>query len=161
MMLTHGPYQPTPDSKTWDPKALGEKVNHRPEHFCDMVEYMDKLVGKLVARLDAYGLRENTLIVFLGDNGTAAGTRSQMGDLTVIGKKGRSVSAGMHVPLIVNWPGKVTPGIVCGDLVDTTDFLPTLGAAADVPLPAEVKIDGHSFLPQLHGEAGTSREWIY
>ncbi len=49
MMLTHGPYQPTPDSKTWDPKAQGEKVNQRPEHFGDMVQYMDKLIGRLVA----------------------------------------------------------------------------------------------------------------
>jgi len=48
MMLTHGPYQPTPDSKTWDPQAQGEEVNRRPEHFADMVTYMDKLIGKLV-----------------------------------------------------------------------------------------------------------------
>ena len=61
MILTHAPYQPTPDSKTWDPKAIGEKVNRKPEHFGDMVAYMDKLVGRLVARLDELGIRENTL----------------------------------------------------------------------------------------------------
>lgn len=161
MMLTHGPYQPTPDSKTWDPKAIGEQVNRRPEHFGDMVEYMDKLTGKLVARLDTLGLRENTLIVFLGDNGTAAGTTSRMGERTVMGRKGRTISAGMHVPLIVNWPGKVAAGKVSGDLVDTTDFLPTLCAASGVALPENVKLDGRSFFPQLRGEAGAPREWIY
>ena len=62
MMLTHAPYQPTPDSPDWDPKAQGEQVNTAPKHFGDMVAYMDKLIGKLVARLDALGIRDNTLL---------------------------------------------------------------------------------------------------
>ena len=47
MMLTHGPYMPTPDSKDWDPKAMGESGSKDPQHFADMVQYMDKLIGKL------------------------------------------------------------------------------------------------------------------
>jgi len=70
MMLTHPPYQPTPDSQTWDPTARGETVNRRPEHFADMVAYLDKLIGKVVGQLDALGLRTNTLVMFLGDNNT-------------------------------------------------------------------------------------------
>ena len=80
MMLTHAPYQPTPDSRDWDPKALGEQVNTDAKHFADMVAYMDKLIGRLVARLDELGIRDNTLLVFVGDNGTGRGTRSMMGD---------------------------------------------------------------------------------
>ena len=80
MMLTHGPYQPTPDSPDWDPKAIGrEGQSATPKHFADMVAYMDKLIGKLVAKLDELGLRDNTLVLFLGDNGTGAGTRSHDG----------------------------------------------------------------------------------
>jgi len=161
MMLTHGPYQPTPDSQSWDPKAVGEKVNQRPEHFRDMVEYMDKLIGRLMARLDALGLRENTLVMFLGDNGTGRGTPSQMGERTVVGGKGRTVRTGMHVPLIVNWPGTVVAGQVHDDLIDSTDILPTLCAAAGVTVPADLTLDGRSFLPQLRGEPGRPREWIY
>ena len=161
MMLTHDPYQPTPDSKAWDPKAQGEQVNRAAAHFGDMVAYMDKLIGKLLTKLDEHGLRENTLVLFLGDNGTGAGTRSMMGERPVIGKKGRTVDAGMHVPLIANWPGRIGKGTVCGDLVDTTDFLPTICAAGGVKIAGPEKLDGRSFYPQLRGEKGQPREWIY
>ena len=161
MMLTHDPYQPTPDSKDWDPKAIGEGVNQAPAHFGDMVAYMDKLIGKLLTKLDEQGLRENTLVLFLGDNGTGRGTRSEMGGRVVIGRKGSTVDAGMHVPLIANWPGRIAKGSVCSDLVDTTDFLPTICEASSVKIPEPEKLDGRSFLPQLLGEKGRPRDWIY
>lgn len=161
MMLTHAPYQATPDSADWDPKAQGEQVNVKAEHFADMVAYMDKLIGKLVAKLDALGIRDNTLLLFVGDNGTGKGTRSMMGETLVIGGKGTTTTAGMHVPLIANWPGKLAAGKVCSDLVDSTDFLPTLLEAAGVPLPPDAKLDGRSFLPQLRGEKGQPRQWLY
>jgi arylsulfatase A len=67
----------------------------------------------------------------------------------------------MHVPLIANWPGNIAPGIVCSDLVDSTDFLPTLLEAAGQPVPSGLKLDGRSFLPQLRGLRGQPRDWIY
>ena len=161
MILTHAPYQPTPDSGTWDPGAKGEAVNQAKAHFGDMVAYMDKLVGQLVEQLGELGLRKDTLILFTGDNGTGKGTRSMIGGREVIGGKGSTTAAGMHVPLIANWPGRVVAGNVCSDLVDTTDFLPTLLEAARAPPPDGVKLDGRSFLPQLRGERGRRREWIY
>ena len=161
MMLTHAPYQPTPDGNTWDPKAVGEQVNRDEKHFGDMVEYMDKLIGKVVARLDELGLRDNTLLLFLGDNGTGRGTRSMMGERVVIGGKGTTTIAGMHVPLIANWPGRVVSGTVCSDLVDSTDFLPTLLEAGGEKVPSGLNLDGRSFFPQLRGEKGHPRDWIY
>jgi arylsulfatase A len=161
MILTHGPYQPTPDSPDWDPKAIGEEVNINKAHFADMVAYMDKLIGKLLADLDTLGLRERTLLIFLGDNGTGAGTRSMMGEVEVRGGKGSTTAAGMRVPLIASWPGTLARGRVCSDLVDSTDFLPTLCEAAGITIPADLAIDGRSFLPQLRGEPGNPREWIY
>src|SRR5262245_55330997 len=65
----------------------------------------------------------------------------------------------MHVPLIANWPKTIQAGKVCEDLVDSTDFLPTMAAAAGAAIPE--KLDGRSFLPQLKGEKGEPREWIY
>jgi arylsulfatase A len=159
MMLTHGPYQATPDSKAWDPKARGESVNVAREHFGDMVTYMDKLVGKLVAKLDALGIRENTLVLFVGDNGTGRGTRSRMAGREVIGGKGTTTDAGMHVPLIASWPGYIPAATLSDDLVDSTDFLPTLLETAG--LPPRAGLDGRSFLPQLRGEKGKPRFWIY
>ncbi|MEW6305189.1 MAG: sulfatase-like hydrolase/transferase [Verrucomicrobiota bacterium] len=161
MMLTHGPYQPAPGSPDWDPKAIGENVNKADKNFRYMVEYMDKMVGRMVAKLDELGIRNNTLLVFIGDNGTGRGTRSMLGDKVYIGGKGMTTDAGMHVPCIASWPGKIQSGKVCHDLVDSTDFLPTLCEAAGVKVPAELKIDGRSFFPQLLGQKGNPREWIY
>ncbi|QOV90049.1 sulfatase-like hydrolase/transferase [Humisphaera borealis] len=161
MMLTHDPFQPTPDSKDWDPGRTGEKDGKSPAHFGDMVAYMDKLIGKLVARLDELKIRDNTLILFVGDNGTSPAITSMMGDRKVQGGKGKSTAAGMHVPLIASWPAGIARGTVCDDLIDTTDFLPTLLSAAGVAPPRDLTLDGTSFLPQLRGEPGTPRQWVY
>jgi arylsulfatase A len=67
----------------------------------------------------------------------------------------------MHVPLIANWPGKVAAGKVSQDLVDTTDFLPTICEAAGVKVRDDLRIDGRSLFPQLVGEKGQPREWYY
>jgi arylsulfatase A len=151
MILTHNPFQPTPDSPNWDPAAMGENVHRDNKHFADMTAYMDKLIGRLVAKLDELGLRENTLVMFLGDNGTNTGITSQFRGQPYKGGKGTSTARGTHVPLIANWPGKVPAGRVNGDLIASTDFLPTLCAVAGVPLPASLPPDGRSFLPQLMG----------
>ena len=160
MILTHDPWQPTPDSPDWDPKAMGEMVNLDVKHFADNTAYMDKLIGKLIARLDELCLRENTLILFLGDNGTGQGVTSQMGARTVHGGKGSITSAGMHVPLIANWKGAITEGKVNKDIIDITDFLPTLCDAVAVKLPAELKV-APAFGPSTRGEKGKPREWMY
>jgi len=161
MILTHAPFQPTPDSADWDLKAIGETVNNHPKHFSDMVSYADKMVGRVVAALERHGLRERTLIIFTGDNGTGGGITSRMGDATVKGGKGTTRHTGMHVPLIASWPGVIPAGRVSRDLVDSTDFLPAICEAAKVPVPAGLALDGRSFFPQLRGEKGEPREWIY
>lgn len=162
MMLTHSPYDATPDSEDYiDSKARKGKAKGPSGHFPDMVAYTDKLIGKLVAKLDELKLRDNTLILILGDNGTGKGTPSRFKGRDVLGGKGTTTMWGTHVPAIGNWPGHFASGKVCGDLIDSTDFLPTICEATGMQIPAELKIDGRSFLPQLRGEKGTPREWLY
>jgi arylsulfatase A len=161
MMLTHGPFQPTPDSPNWDPKAMGEKANNNKKHFADMTAYMDKLVGKLVARLDELGVLDDTLIMFVGDNGTGRGITSRMGERIVHGGKGSTTAAGMHVPFIAHWPAAIGKGKVASDLVDSTDFLPTMLDAAGGKITDDLGLDGRSFLPRLRGEKGRPRQWMY
>ena len=161
MMLTHGPFQPTPESDDWDPRAVGEDVNHNDKHFADMVAHLDAHVGQLVDKLDQLKLRERTLILFVGDNGTAAKLSSQWSGKTVRGGKGQTTDAGMRVPLIVNWPGHVKSGRVVNDLVDTTDVFPTLCDATNTTLPKEIKRDGRSLLASAIGSDLHPREWLY
>jgi arylsulfatase A len=160
MILTHAPYDPTPDSPEYDPKATEGKGND-PKHFGDMVEYTDKLVGKLVAKLDELEIRDNTLVIFLGDNGTGRGVTSQFKGAAYPGGKGGANARGMHVPLIANWPGHVPAGAVNDELVESTDFLPTVCEAAGAAVPSDLTIDGLSFYQQLLGSAGSPREAIY
>lgn len=127
----------------------------------DMVAYMDKLIGKLVRKLDELNLREDTLVIFIGDNGTGKGTRSMMGANEVIGAKGSTTKAGMHVPLIVSCPGRIKGGLVFNDLIDSTDFFPTLLEAAGVSAPGGLTLDGRSFFSQLVGKKAQPRQWIY
>lgn len=159
MMLTHEPFQPTPDSPDWDPTAEGEAVHRDARHFAAMVEYMDKLVGRLDARLAELGIRDDTLVLFMGDNGTAERITSRFRGADVRGGKSTTTHRGTHVPLIVSWPAAIAADGVNGDLIAAVDVLPTLCAAAGVAAPAAC--DGVSFLPQLRGQAGTPRQWIY
>lgn len=162
MILTHCPFCPTPDSDDWDPTSPGSKTyKGNAKYFGDMVTYMDKIVGRVVDKLDSLGIRENTLVMFVGDNGTDKPIVSMMGNTKVAGAKGAMTDGGNHVPLIASWPGTIKTGLVTNTLVDTTDFLPTICESAGVDIPIKPKIDGRSFLPQLKGETGTPREWVY
>jgi len=165
MILTHDPYEPTPDSPDYRKDASGPegkgKRQKGPRYFADMVAYADKIVGKIVARLEALGLRERTVLVFTGDNGTGRGTVSQLNGRPFRGGKGLLKDAGMHVPLIVNAPGRVAPGRVARDLVDFTDIAPTILDAAGAERPRGWTLDGHSLWPLLGGQAAEPRKWIY
>ena len=159
MMLTHSPYQPTPDSDRWDPATQGEKQKDQPSNFADMVEYMDKMVGRLDAKLSELGIRDNTLLIFLGDNGTGRTITSRFRGVDLQGGKGTTTHLGTHVPLIVSWPGVLKAGRVLGDLVCSVDILPTICDAGRVDV--EHSIDGVSFLPTLVGKPATPRDSLY
>jgi len=156
----HVPILPTPDSK---PGADKDQL------YTDNVEYMDKLVGKLMAELDRLKLRENTLVIFTGDNGTAkhgvtalSGVKPTTVDgKPISGSKGSMLEGGSRVPLIVNWPGVTPAGKVKPDLIDISDFFSTFAELGGAKLPPGVTLDSHSFAAQIKGEKGTPREWVY
>ena len=174
MTLTHRPLEPTPDSEefpSFDPpsnKTLGGKTWDELEgwaddskYYKDMVEYHDKTIGKLIDKLDDLKIRENTLIIYLGDNGSPIEVSSFMGNIEIPGGKGKTIDTGTHVPLICNWKGKIPSSKVSSDLVDSTDFLPTMFEAANIKFPENYIIDGKSFYPQLIGKEGNPRDWVF
>ena len=159
MMLTHKPYDATPDSPDYLEQKQGKSDG--VSHFPDMTAYADKLIGKLIAKLEELNLRKNTLVLILGDNGTGRETVSKFMGREVHGGKGLPTVWGTHVPCIVSWPGHIVKGKVNKDLIDASDFLPTICEATGTTIPAELKTDGRSFLPQLHGKKGNPHEWLY
>ena len=148
----HAEILPTPDSKP-DSRDI----------YADNIAYMDKLVGKAIAALENLKLRENTLVIFVGDNGTGGGyaAESTIGGRRLSGEKGSMLEGGANVPFIVNWPGKTPAGKVSTDMVDSTDFVPTFAELTGAKLPENKVIDGHSFLPQIYGKPGKPRDWIF
>ena len=90
MMLTHAPYDATPDSSDYLESKSVKGKNKTKGHFPDMVAYTDQLIGQLVAKLEALHLRDNTLLLILGDNGTGRGTPSRFQGRDVVGGKGTS-----------------------------------------------------------------------
>ncbi|MFB6248653.1 MAG: sulfatase-like hydrolase/transferase [Salinibacter sp.] len=153
MNLPHFPFVPTPHSERRDQEG-------RQENFEDMVAYMDHLVGRIVDHVDSLGLSEETLILFTSDNGTHRSLQSRLNGRVRSGGKWTTTEAGMRVPLVARMPGTVPANTVNRDLIGFSDVLPTLAAFAGAELPDE-PIDGRSFAPQLRGEPGTPREWLF
>lgn len=139
--LTHSPYLETPD-----PLHPGRRG---PKGFKSNLEYLDHLMGRLVAAVDELGLKERTLILFIGDNGT--GGRG----------KGEMTERGVRVPFIARGPGLVKAGVVSRALTDITDVLPTLVDFAGAAVPAGHVLDGKSLASVLRGDAGQHRDWIF
>ena len=177
MAATHKPHEPTPDSPEWesfDPPSnitLGGRTwaeleegswGDDPRFYKDMVEYHDKTIGRLMDYLDEQGLGEDTLVLYVGDNGSPDDVCSMVHEHNEIcGGKGKTNDRGTHVPLICRMPGTIPAGVVNKDMVESTDFLPTIMEAAGLEFPDGFMVDGRSFYPQLKGEAGDPREWMF
>ncbi len=149
---------PTPDS------APG--TTEQNKLYQDNVAYMDKLVGKLIAELNRLKLREKTIIIFAGDNGTVATFKEFCtinGGKQLSGSKHTMRECGALVPMMVSWPGKTPAGKVSQNLVSFCDFFPTLAELAGAQLPQGVKIDGKPFTPIFYGQMNADwlRDWIF
>lgn len=158
---------------------LSPPVPHGPfdryDDYGEMVAETDRNVGRLVAALNALGLREKTLILFVADNGTPPEIilRAEGEDLIKVpvvsrqngqdvpGGKKQLTDAGTNIPMIANWSGTIKPGQVVNDLVDFSDFLPTMMDLAGQSLPDDLRLDGVSFADRLLGTGSSSRSFAY
>jgi arylsulfatase A len=151
MLLPHDPFVLTPEMPG---------PADRNKRFVGMVSYLDRLVGTLVDRLEALGLKENTLIVFTADNGTHPSITTRRHGQPTRGGKGRTTDAGTLVPFIVAGPGVAKPGTRSAALVDIADILPTLADVTGSPSPS-VDLDGVSLVPLMAGQRTAVRNAIY
>ena len=160
MNLVHDPFVPTPKSNDWQDPS--KRYAGDTSYFKDMVAYTDFIIGRIIQKLEENNLSKNTLILFTGDNGTHVSIHSSMKDGQVIkGEKGKMTDGGTRVPLIAYWPEKAVNGKVSSNLVDFSDFLPTLAAVAGIPTKKVYQSDGMSFLPEILGHNYKPKEYIY
>jgi arylsulfatase A len=140
MILVHNPFVPTPDSPEW--KSLDTRSKQNPRFFVDMVAYMDKIIGKIVNTLKQNGIAENTLLLFVGDNGTNVNLISQTVNGPVRGAKGNTITHGNHVPMIAHWPDQIKKPKSYNGLINFSDFYATF---SDI-LKVENQSDGTSMM---------------
>ncbi|HEY2411064.1 MAG TPA: sulfatase [Pirellulaceae bacterium] len=132
--------------------------------YAGMVEAMDLAVGKVLAKLDELGLRENTLVIFTSDNGGLSTSEGwPTSNLPLRGGKGWMYEGGIREPLLVRWPGVVKPGSVVQTPVSSPDFMPTLVAAANSHAAKGQTLDGVNLVPVFRGEKLPERPlfWHY
>ena len=152
MALTHAPLVHTP----LEPDAKEKMDKHKA-----MVRYTDHLLGKIVAHLDALGIRENTIIVWTCDNGTTSNISNVRDGRVVKGGKTKTTENGVNTPFIVNCPDLVPAGVVSDALVDFTDMHSTFADFAETTQEAGYEYDGVSLKKVFQGlEKESERDWI-
>jgi arylsulfatase A-like enzyme len=130
---------------------------HGNPTYAAMIESVDQSVGRVLDRLDALGIAENTVVVFFSDNG-GYGPATSMAPLR--GSKGMLYEGGIRVPLIVRWPGKTAPGSRCDVPVIGVDLFPTIRDMAGAT-PPEQPLDGESLVPLLTRTGSLQREALF
>lgn len=137
----HGPYHVEQRYKD----VYKDKCGDRSAAFFGMIANIDENMGVLMQKLDEWKLADNTLLIFMTDNGSAAGTYNY----NMKGKKGSPNEGGSRVPLFMRLPGRIKPGIDVDRLARHVDLFPTLAEIAGAHIPEELGLDGRSLLPLI------------
>ena len=142
--------------------SIGDKARRT---YAAMLSSMDQAIGKVLKAVESNGLDDNTLIVFISDNGgpTMKGTTiNASNNAPLRGRKRTPLEGGIRVPFVIRWKGQVPAGKVQDSPVIQLDLQPTALAAAGIEVRPEWKLDGVNLLPYLTGKAeGTPHETLY
>ena len=151
----HAPLQPRPTDKEWV-QNLHARSQGRG-NYIGLIKALDENVASIVAAIKDAGVADNTMIVFLNDNGGQTLTCADNGILH--GHKGEMWEGGMRVPFFVVWPGKIKPGVRFDEPVISLDLFPTfLAAAGQKPAQFPMNLDGVNLLPLLLGQTNSVPE---
>ena len=148
------------------PEFLPEGCTHtrqvqRHPVYAGMMQSMDENVGRLLDALDRLSLADNTVVVFMSDNGGLATTAAPTSNLPLRAGKGWLYEGGIREPFIIRWPGVTRPGSVCHEPVTSTDFYPTMLEMAGLPPKPAQHRDGVSLVPLLKEATSLDREALY
>lgn len=156
IVADHSPHVVWPEKPGYDPAKIDLPLKHvdtketrlaRARYYTDITK-MDHNFGKLLSMLDKYRLAENTIVIFIADQGA----QWAFGKWTLY-------DDGIKSPLIIRWPGRVKAGTTTGAMVSLVDLIPTIMEAAGSTAPDT--IDGRSFMPVLTGKSNQHREDVF
>ncbi|NNE90655.1 MAG: sulfatase, partial [Verrucomicrobiales bacterium] len=147
-----GSFDPGRERQVW-PDAKGDRnVRIRQDHavYAAMVESLDTAVGRVLKRLEELGLKDDTAVLFMSDNGglsTSEGLPTS--NLPLRGGKGWMYEGGIREPVVIRWPGVTAPGTRCAAPAVSTDFYPTILEMTGQEAKPEQHVDGVSIVPLL------------
>lgn len=152
--LPHSPHNP-PQRLFEKYKAKGIASDHVARYYA-MVEWFDETCGQLTDHIDQRGIRENTLIVYVGDNGWI-----QNADDSGFAPRSKQSpnEAGTRQPILFSWPGVIQPGDRGEQLCSSIDIVPTMLAAAEQRIPES--LPGYNLLPLLKTGQATPRQEVF
>lgn len=155
----HAPFEP---DHRFLKKYQDAGLQGMPATWASMIESMDKSLGDIRAKLTELGVADNTIVIFMSDNGAPAAAPINR---PLRGHKLSAYEGGIRAPMIVHWPGVTKAGSVCDEYLIIEDYFPTILELAEADA-AEQRVDGLSFAPLLRGEqAATDNErplfWHY
>ena len=154
MALVHDPFRPTPDSEDWN-DLNKRNIGNNPKYFSEMVTYMDKVIGEISDALIKNNLDKNTILIFLGDNGTDTKVTTLNNGYEIQGSKGRTIKHASNVPLIINWNTRINDCRVSDALIDLTDFYATF---EDILNVKNYESYGKSLIPLLLDDSYLERD---
>ena len=135
-----------------------DRINGERRHkFMASVTCMDDSIGRVLDRINTLGLRQDTIVIFVSDNGAGGGGDS--GPLR--GRKGDMFEGGIRVPFLMRWPDQIKPGVVSDEFLTALEIFPTLVQAAGADLPENTVFDGFDMLPVLQGQRESPRKNMF
>jgi len=151
-----------------DQEKFPDVIDENRRIYDGMLLAMDRSIGRVLDRLDKHGIADNTIVVFMNDNGGGGSTglyaghsRNYANNKPLRGHKFDVLEGGVRVPLIIRWPKHAPVGKVYREMVSSTDVFPTLVASAGLQMPKGQPTDGVDLLPFINGK-NTSKphEWL-
>ena len=137
-----------------DQEKFSDVKDENRRIYDGMLLAMDRSIGRVLDRLDKHGIAENTIVVFMNDNGGGGSTglhaghsRNYANNKPLRGHKFDVLEGGLRVPLIIRWPKRAPSGKVYREMVSSTDVFPTLVAGAGLEMPKGQPADGVDLLP--------------
>lgn len=170
-MAQYAVHVPLEADQRFYPSYISKGLDDKEAKYAALIEGMDKSLGDIMDYLDRKGLTDNTIILFMSDNGGLSTYRTQHQEkhtqnLPLKSGKGSVFEGGIREPMIVSWPGTVQPGSVQAQPVIIEDFFPTLLEVAGIKKPALLQqLDGQSMVPLLKNASSRQKErtlvWHY
>lgn len=156
-IATNAPHGPFIAPESYKKKFVDQGYPEKAQGFYGMIENIDDNLGRLMTKLDSWGIADNTILIFMSDNGKTYGGQNNVHGTTynarMKGFKGSAHEGGTRVPFFIRWPGKFKPGKRVDAMLNHYDLLPTFAEIAGVDISEISDLDGRSFLPYLQSDS--------